>query len=406
MGNEPAQVQGRLAMWQRALVPSDWFESTGRRSARDWVVDSLLFAVAGVVGGITLGHLWDSRSLAVDVLDVVFGSAACLSVWARRSRPLPVVLLGTAGVFFALAQGAALIAIFNAAERGRPRTLVTAAVLAVAGSIVFPLVNPAAGSIFEQRFPGFMLTAIAFGWGLFVRARSQLVVSLRERADRSEADQQRSIEEAGEAERRRIAREMHDVLAHRLSLLSIHAGALEFRPDAPVGEITKAAAVIRASAVAALDELRQVIAVLREDTASTEPPQPTLAQLPALLEESRGAGMRLRAHLDVPGTQSLPTALGRTAYRVVQEGLTNARKHAPGAEVDVTVACHGPSDLTVEVVSHPGTDLKGSVPLSGAGQGSGLIGLAERLALVGGELEHGTTNEGGFVLRATIQDRS
>jgi signal transduction histidine kinase len=290
--------------------------------------------------------------------------------------------------------------------RGRGRALVVVALLALAGSVAFPLLNPAAGPVLGQRFPGFMLTAIAFGWGIVVRARREMVVSLRERAERLQAAQQRSSELAREAERRRIAREMHDVLAHRLSLLSVHAGALEFRPDAPAAVIAEAAGVIRTSATAALDELRQVITVLREDTASTEPPPPTLARLPALLEESRAAGMSVRAHLDVPETESPPAALGRTAYRVVQEGLTNARKHSPGATVDVTVAGNGPGYLTVEVISHGRTGAAATGTPAPAGAGAGLIGLAERLALIGGKLEHGPGTDGDFVLRATIPERS
>jgi signal transduction histidine kinase len=159
-----------------------------------------------------------------------------------------------------------------------------------------------------------MLTAIAFGWGLFVRVRRELVMSLRERADRVEAEQEQRDGLSREAERRRIAREMHDVLAHRLSLLSIHAGALEFRPDGSPAEISQAAAVIRTSAAAALDELHDVITVLREDTArGTAPPQPTLEQLPDLLEESRAAGMDLQTHLDTTDSDSLSAAQGRAA---------------------------------------------------------------------------------------------
>ena len=105
---------------------------------------------------------------------------------------------------------------------------------------------------------------VVIGWGLFVRARRELIDSLRERAERAEAEQRRRLEQAREAERRRIAREMHDVLAHRVTLLSLHAGALEFRPDAPPEEIAEAAGVIRASAHAALQELREVIGVLRD----------------------------------------------------------------------------------------------------------------------------------------------
>jgi len=232
-----------------------------------------------------------------------------------------------------------------------------------------------------------------------LRARRQQVASLRERARHLEADQRRSAELAREAERRRIAREMHDVLAHRLSLLAVHAGALEFRPGAPAAEVAQAAAVIRTSASAALSELREVIAVLRDDDAG--PPQPTLAQLPALIEESRAAGMTVRAHIDLHDAQALPPLLGRTAYRVVQEGLTNARKHAPGAPVTVTVTANGRPGLLVEIISHHATGPQ--VPrTTPPGAGAGLIGLSERVALVGGTLEHGPSPAGDFVLRATV----
>jgi signal transduction histidine kinase len=284
--------------------------------------------------------------------------------------------------------------------------LVAVALLAITGSVVFPLLYPSAVPELGQRFPGFMVTAIALGWGLLVRVRRETVLSLRTRAERLDEERQRSAELAREAERRRIAREMHDVLAHRLSLLSIHAGALEFRPDAPAGEIAAAAAVIRTSATAALTELREVLTVLREDAAGTAPPLPGLTQLPALLEESRAGQMRLQALIDVPGAELLPEALGRTAYRVVQEGLTNARKHSPGAAVDVAVSGHGPGRLTVEVVSHSPGAVATASGLAPAGGGAGLIGLAERLTLVGGELEHGTTAGGDFVLRATVRGRS
>lgn len=140
---------------------------------------------------------------------------------------------------------------------------------------------------------------------------------MRERAAQLEAEQERHVEQARDAERRRIAREMHDVLAHRLSLLSLQAGALELRADA-TAEVAQAAA-IRSSAAGALAELRDVIAVLREDVDDTlRPPQPRLAQLPGLFDEASSAGMKLRARIDVPDTESLPDALGRAAYRVVQ----------------------------------------------------------------------------------------
>jgi len=269
---------------------------------------------------------------------------------------------------------------------------------------VFPLVYPGSEAYLPQLLVGLLVTGVIIGWGLFVRAQRDLVRSLHERAGRLEAEQRLKVDQAREAERLRIAREMHDVLAHRVSLLSLHAGALEFRPDASPEEIAEAAGVIRATAHAALEDLRGVVGVLRDgaDNGAPEPPQPTLEQIPGLVEESRAAGMRVRAQIEPPA-EALPAAVGRTAYRVVQEGLTNARKHAPGAAVDVAVSARERDGLVVEVVSRRPVGV--AVVAAGdrmPGAGTGLIGLAERVALAGGELRHGPDAAGDFVLRATI----
>jgi signal transduction histidine kinase len=386
----------RVPLWQRALLPSEVYDSP-HRSSRDWLVDAFAFAGAVAVGGFALADLWDGRSGVFNALDVIVGSLACIALWLRRMRPLAVgVLTVAASAFFALALGAALVGMFTTAARARGRGVGVVALLAVTASVVFPLVNPDSSPFLKQRFPGFMVTAICFGWGLFVRVRRDLVSSLRERADRLEAERERQVEQARDAERRRIAREMHDVLAHRLSLLSLQAGALELRPGAS-DEETEQAGAIRESAAAALAELRDVIAVLREDAdGSLSPPQPTMRQLPSLLDESRSAGMKLRARIDVPNAESLPVAVSRTAYRIVQEGLTNARKHAPNAPVLVSVS---PDEdrLVVEVVSG-----RSSPTTDEPGRGAGLIGLSERVALVGGELERGPNENGEFVLRAKL----
>jgi signal transduction histidine kinase len=191
-------------------------------------------------------------------------------------------------------------------------------------------------------------------------------------------------------ERTRIAREMHDVLAHRISLLSLHAGALEVRPDAAPAEVAGAAAVIRASAHQALQDLREVIGVLREgepsDQAAPERPQPTIAELTSLADESRAAGVRVRLDLRLEAAQ-VPDLTGRTAYRIVQEGLTNARKHAPGASVTVAVGGGAGSGLTIEIRNPWPVAGGGVVALPGAG--TGLVGLAERATLAGGRLTHG-----------------
>ena len=234
------------------------------------------------------------------------------------------------------------------------------------------------------------------GWGMLIRAHRALVSSLRERAERAEADQARRVSQARAAERARIAREMHDVLAHRLSLLATYAGALAYRPDAPPEQVSRAAEVVRSGVHQALDELREVIGVLRDDSlpglAAGSRPLPGIADLAELIEESRAAGMRIETGGAAWHAAGLPEAAGRTAYRVVQEGLTNARKHAPGQPVSVTLEGGPGAGLDVSVVNPAGpapAGLADGVP----GSGNGLIGLTERLELAGGRLDW--RNSGG-----------
>ena len=180
--------------------------------------------------------------------------------------------------------------------------------------------------------------------GMFVRARRQLALVER---DRAAAEQELRVAQARQLERTRLAREMHDVLGHRLSLLSLEAGALELWPDASPAEIARTAGVIRSSAHGALEDLREVIGVLRAVPAGDGPdgvperPQPTLADVPMLIEESRKAGMRVRLECEVADLGAVPEAVGRTAFRIVQEGVTNARKHADRAAVSVAVRGRG-----------------------------------------------------------------
>ena len=383
------------------LLPGELRDAgDGRRSARDWIVDVALFLLAAVLGVVLLADGWSEHSPLGATLDIVAGIASLLALWVRRSRPVAVaVFCLLAALFSGLAGAASLVALFNAALRAPRRSFALIAVLSVPPAIVYPLLYPGGDPYSTQVILGLLITGVVIGWGLFARARRQLVLSLRERAARLEAEQRLHVEQAREAERRRIAREMHDVLAHRVSLLSLHAGALEFRPDAPPEEIAEAAGVIRATAHAALQDLREVIGVLRDGTEgdATEPPQPTLAEIPALVEESRAAGMRVTCRIEVA---EVPGALGRTAYRIVQEGLTNARKHAPAAAVDVHV--HGGERLVVEVVSRRPVGVGARDALARSGAGTGLIGLTERVALAGGELQHGPAAGGDFVLRATL----
>lgn len=374
----------------------------GRRTLRDWVVDVLMILIAVGVGCLVFSETAYNHSDVTVVLDIVLGIVMCVALWFRRSRPLEVTILAlVASTVSALAAGPGLIAYFNASMRVPGRKLAWLVAGACVATVLFPILYPAGDPYVPALLVGLLINSVVLGWGLFVRVQRDLVRSLQDRAFEREAEHQLHVEQAREAERRRIAREMHDVLAHRVSLLSLHAGALEFRPDAPPEEIAQAAAVIRTTAHAALEELREVIGVLREsDQRAVEPPQPTLAQIPALVEESRAAGMRVRLRLEGSNDEALPVAVGRTAYRIVQEGLTNARKHAPGAAVDVAITDEGAEELVVTVATRAPVGVVAGSALPGAG--TGLIGLTERVALAGGQLEHGPDASGDFVLRAAL----
>jgi len=388
---------------QRQLLPSAVMEpSQDEPAARDRVVDGALVAVAAALGALMLASSWAARDAWSLWLDVALGSIACLAVALRRRHPTGVAVVAlVATTFSPLAGVAALVALFNAAVRASPRALAWIFALSLVSNAIYPLLYSGGrvGGYWGTFALCVLVMAVAIGWGLFARTRRQLVASLHERAQRLEAEQLLRVEQARDAERRRIAREMHDVLGHRLSLLSLHAGALEFRRDASPEEMAQAAGVIRASGQAALEELRAVIGLLREqdDGASLEAPQPTLAQIPDLLDESRAAGMDVRLEQRA-AANGVPPAVGRAAFRVLQEALTNARKHAPGAPVTVRLDPGPP--LVLEVVNDRPSELLDDEHLPGAGLG--LVGLAERVTLADGSFEHGDDAAGRFVVRATL----
>jgi signal transduction histidine kinase len=383
------------------LVPE---HAGSRRTTRDWIVDVLCFVIAVAIGGIVFAEAHHQHDYPVwfTLLDLVCGVGACLALWVRRRWPLAVALvLALAGTIASSAGGAALIALFTLAVHRPFRQAAAVAALVLVTQPLYLAIYPSDDGYVVDFGLALVIIAAVLAWGMFIRARRQLVLSLRDRARRAETEQQLRVEQARQQERTRIAREMHDVLAHRISLLSLHAGALEFRPDAPPEEVARAAGVIRASAHEALEDLRAVIGVLRERPEGDAPerPQPTLGDLPALIDESRAAGMRVAYDWRV--THDVPESMGRNAYRIVQEGLTNARKHAHGSAVDITLEGAPEDGLTIEVRNRlpvgagaPAADIPGT--------GTGIVGLAERASLAGGRLEHGRTETGDYRLWAWL----
>ncbi|SEF36525.1 Signal transduction histidine kinase [Amycolatopsis pretoriensis] len=243
---------------------------------------------------------------------------------------------------------------------------------------------------------GSMMAILVFGglspWllGRYVRTRGELARTGWRRAEEMESRQRLVADQARLRERARIASDMHDSLGHELSLIAVRAAALEVAAglDDPQRD---AAAQLRAGAAAATERLREIIGVLREDAAPVEPVQGDLGEL---IARARASGLLIDSTVD---TSLAPPMVARAAYRVVQEGLTNVAKHAPGAAVVVRVTSTG-AETEVSVVNAAPP----AGPLPGAASGRlGLIGLRERVRLVGGTLRAGP-REGGFAVTATL----
>ncbi|WP_017614042.1 sensor histidine kinase [Nocardiopsis salina] len=376
-----------------------------RRSVRDWIVDVALVALAflfGLTAFIEPPHEPSpppDSPVAVTVETAVL-TAGCAALWWRRRWPLQVAgVLVAASAFFVMVGGAMLVALFSLAVHRPPRTSLPVFGVGLLAAFVNIRIHP------EQNAPDlvmFLLSAAMMaaltGWGISVRHRRELVDSLRERAVHAEGEARLRAERVQHQVRESIAREIHDVLGHRLSMLSVHAGALEYRPDASEDEVRRSAQVIRESAHQALQDLREVIGVLRAPVG--ELPQPTMADLRRLVAEADHVGASVVLSEDYEG--SVPERTGRAAYRIVQEALTNVRKHSPGADTRVLVSGAPGGELRVEVANGPSPTPEAEQEDHPAGSGQGLVGLAERVSLASGRLEHGPTADGGWRLRAWL----
>jgi signal transduction histidine kinase len=378
-------------------------------------------AVAALTGLLTAGLVWptmDTRGwsdLHVGALllgDVGAGLAALVLLPFRHRAPLLItVVIAALSSVSTLAVGAAAIATVSLATRRRAVELAAAGAVLLGATVLYDVVlAPPADDmpLWQILVAGVVGIALLVVIGIAIGQRRALLLSLRERAALLERDQQLREDRAREQERAHIAREMHDVLGHRLSLVALHAGALEYRgPGLTPDETAAAAGVVRAEAHSALTDLRDVLGVLRDPAATggdevtgTAPPQPTLVDLPALLDQARAGGATVRARVDADGA-AVPTAVGRHAYRIVQESLTNARRHAPGQPVDVVVETVPGPGVRV-VVSNTLTDGPAPADASGHTAGHGLRGLAERARLVGGSFRAGSDDGRVHVVEAVL----
>ena len=339
-------------------------------------------------------------------VDAGIGVLASAMLWFRRRWPVGVaVAMLVPMILSRYAQFASVMSVFNVSLRRRPATAVAVA------------------AAHQVAFIGFSLLWITYPWwaaflwvlsyhvtvvalGMYAGARRGLVASLREQVRQAETAQHLIVGQARRAERAAIAVEMHDVLAHRVSLMALQAGALEVRPDLPPAEVAKTAGLIRSTARQAMTELRDIIGVLHDGEHAEAPlaPQPTLRDIGPLVDGYRKAGLKVRLDMSVDESGAVPGPLGRDAYRIVREALTNVSKHAGTTAAAVTLSGCAGEGLLVEVRNKlPVGGVLAAEPASElAGSGLGLVSLAERVALAGGTLTHGADGGGDFVLIAAF----
>jgi signal transduction histidine kinase len=368
-----------------------------RRRIPPYVSDT---ALALLLAGPTVGGLIAEEGDAPDAwIAGTLAGIATLPIAVRRYFPLPVLAITLAAMvalnlagFDTFTPGLA-VALYTVAARCERRTAVKAGAVTLAA--VTPAILYSAGLNAESIVPDLVLLAAAWVLGDNLRTRRAYLRELEEKAERLERERDEDERRAAAAEQARIARELHDVIAHNVSVMVVQAAAGGEVFETNPARARQALASIEATGREALAEIRRLLGVVRaqEDGSASLAPQPGLDRLETLVEQVRAAG--LAVELDVEGVQAdLPAGVDLSAYRVVQEALTNTLKHAFAQRAWVIVR-YDPRELVVEV-----NDDGAGPPRDGAQDGHGLIGMQERVGLFGGDLQAGARPDGGFRVSA------
>lgn len=336
--------------------------------------------------------------VALTPLPQLVAAAAAWATVVRSRYPAPMVVAGAACWLVLGIPWVSMLAMYSLGlrpltTRRRTTALATLALTALASRVLMP--DPLNLPPFNTAFWTVAAGALPLTIGLWLTARRTLLDNLRRQIAQAQETHEVEVAAARTAERSRIAGEMHDIVAHRVSLMVLHAGALEVTATDPA--ITTPAALIRENGREALQELRTILGLLHawEDTALA--PQPTLAQLDDLIRSSQQAGVKIR--LTIEGTpHELPVTIERTAYRIVQEALTNIHKHAPQARTTIRL-CHRAGALDISIRNaRPTEPATADFPRGG----HGLLGMRERVELLGGTFAAQPQNDGGFLVTATL----
>jgi signal transduction histidine kinase len=343
-------------------------------------------------------------SVALNLLAI---AAMCAPLAWRRRRPLPAIAVtmgvGTLqGLFLTSVDEVAtifflLIVLSYTAGAHQPRTPALLSLPVLFAGICGVNLGAADVTTGDYLFPG-AVALISWLAGRAIRARTLLTEELHEAAVRAEEAHEAEAQRAMAEERRRIAREMHDVVAHSVSVMVVQAGGARRIIDRDPDRAAQAAAQIEYAGRAALVEMRRLLGLLHagEGEAGALAPQPSLAELDALVERSRAAGLPVEVKV-LGERRALPAGIDLAAYRIVQEALTNTLKHAGAAPTEVHLRW-GEDELELEILDRGGA----GTARNGSGGGHGLVGMAERVRLYGGELEAGPRPGGGFRVRARL----
>lgn len=378
---------------------------TGRSSRRSDVLVAAGFLAVGLLEAAVGGS---GGNRAVYALAAVVATVPL--AW-RRSNPGvcavavgvslgPGVLLPTRTDELLAVFGAFLVAVFSLGLHAGPREF-RVAIAVTALLVVVPILFRGEGA--DDALFASLIIGLAAIPSRLLRRRLAEVAALTERAVRAEHELEDRARAAAAAERNRLAREMHDIIGHGVSLMVVHAAAAETHLAEP-DVARRSLSAVQDAGRQAVTDLARLLGLLRDEHAEIGlTPQPGLSDLERLAGSARVGGDQLTMRID-GDPERVPATAGLTAYRVVQEGLTNARRHAPGAPVDVVVAV---ADRAVSV--RVANDRPARLPAARqrAGGGAGIAGLRERVALFRGSLHAGPRSDGGFVLDATIPfDRS
>jgi signal transduction histidine kinase len=354
---------------------------------------------------------------SLDALALFLLSVSTLPLVVRRRWPLPVFAVAWAALIaysLVVYPGAGpytgvIFALYAVAAHARSRRVAFYTLVAtLANTLVLPLVAPERAS-WSGTVGMYALLIASWVLGDNMRARRAIVAAVEERATRAERERDAEAERAVLQERARIARELHDVVAHSMSVMVVQAGAARRTLGRSPERATEALLQIERTGRGAMVEMRRLVGVLRDGTGSytfapDEPaarePQPGIGQVPTLIRRCREAG--LDVDLTVDGTRRpLPSGVELVVYRVVQEALTNTMKHAGPAHADVILRYD--DDSVVLVVCDDGRGAASSPDDGeGAAPGHGLTGMRERVALYGGDLSVGPRRGGGFEVRAEL----